>query len=527
MRKILTSVTILLFVLVLSACGGENVDNHNENNNGNENAATSSGDHEITIAIDQNFVTLDPHDAGDTVSIFGTMSMYEGLVGFDENMEIVPVLAEDYEISDDGLTYTFKLREDVKFHDGAEFNAEAVEANYERIMSDDENLSAKRNFQFIDSFEIIDDYEVEFTLDTPFSPMINKFAMVPMVSPDAIEEGTSFVEMNPVGTGQFKFVEWRQGTTLELERFDDYWSDEQSNVEKVFFEPVPENGSRVAMLKTGEADFIYPVPQQNVEELKGDDSIVVNETPSTIARYVSINTSKEPLNDERVRKAMNYAVDKDAYIQVVKDGYGNLLDSTMSTEVQHYAEQETYDFDLDKANELMAEAGYESGFEVEIWGNTTSETVKGMEFIKQQLEQINIDVKIQSMEEGTLSDEIYTPETPEESKVQLWYVSWSPSSGDADGATRSLFSNEYFPPNGSNSAYYDNDDVTKWINDANEAIDVEEQKELYEKIQETVYEDAPWIFLATDVNLSAQQDHLEGVYVLPDGSVVISDAQVK
>src|SRR5690625_3517918 len=252
------------------------------------------------------------------------------------------------------------------------------------------------------------------------------------------EEGTSFVEMNPVGTGQFKFVEWRQGTTLELERFDDYWSDEQSNVEKVFFEPVPENGSRVAMLKTGEADFIYPVPQQNVEELKGDDSIVVNETPSTIARYVSINTTKEPLNDERVRKAMNYAVDKDAYIQVVKDGYGNLLDSTMSTEVQHYAEQETYDFDLDKANELMAEAGYESGFEVEIWGNTTSETVKGMEFIKQQLEQINIDVKIQSMEEGTLSDEIYTPETPEESKVQLWYVSWSPSSGDADGATRSL-----------------------------------------------------------------------------------------
>ena len=525
MKKFFGLLFVLVLALVTVACGG-----NNDNSDSADKSAGKSdggGKKEITIAIDQNFVTLDPHNAGDTVSIFGVRSMYEGLVDFDEKMNIEPALAESYDISEDGLVYTFKLREDVTFHDGEPFNAEAVKVNFDRVMDDANNLSAKRSFQFIDSLEVIDDYEVAFYLSEPFSAMINKFAMVPMISPKAIEEGTKYVEANPVGTGTFKFVEWKQGTTLELEKNEEYWGGNQTNVEKVIFSPVPENGSRVAMLKTGEADFVYPLPQQNVKELENNDDITIDESPSTIARYVSINTFKDPYSDLKVREAMNYAVDKEAYIQVVKEGFGHVLDSTMSSETQYYSQQEPYEYNVEKAKELLKEAGYEDGFEAEIWGNTSSESVKGMEFIKQQLAQVGIDVSIKSMEEGTLSDEIYTPEKPEDAKVQMWYVSWSPSSGDADGATRGLFSSEFFPPNGANTAYYDNDDVTEWIKAANATADPKEQEAIYKDIQSTVYSDAPWIFLATDVNLAAHQNHLEGVYVAPDGSVDISHAQVK
>lgn len=523
MKKIAVLVLILTIALLSAACGNESGSSTNKSNKTNK----GSSNKEITIAIDQNFITLDPHNAGDTVSILGIRSMYEGLVGFDKDMNVIPALAESYEVSEDGVTYTFKLREGVKFHDGAPFNAEAVKANFDRVMDDANNLSAKRSWKFVESMEILGDYEVAFKLTEPFSAMLNKFGMVPMVSPKSIEKGTKFIEANPVGTGTFKFVEWKQGKTLEVEKYADYWDGDQTNVEKVKFSPVPENGSRVAMLKTGEADFVYPMPQQNVKQFKNSNDVTIEESPSTIVRYVSINTFMEPYKDLKVRQAMNLAVDKDAYIKVVKDGFGHILDSTMSSETQYYAKQEAYKYDVEKAKELLKEAGYEKGFKAEIWGNTSSESVKGMEFIKQQLAQIGIEVTIKSMEEGTLSDEIYTPEKPEDAKVQMWYVSWSPSSGDADGATRGLFSSEFFPPNGANTAYYNNDKVTNWIKEANASADPKEQEKIYHDIQKTVYQDAPWIFLASDINLSGHSNSLEGVYVAPDGAIDISKAQLK
>ncbi|WP_439108477.1 glutathione ABC transporter substrate-binding protein [Alkalihalophilus lindianensis] len=517
----------IVLLLIASGCSNENVEGNvsNENNEGENGVVETDRSNDITIAIDQNFITLDPHDAGDTVSIFGIRSMYEGLVGFDENMDVVPVLAEDYEVSEDALEYVFTLKEGVTFHDGEPFNAEAVKANFERVI--EEELRAARNLQYLESIEVLGEHEIKFTLSQPFGAMMNKFAMIPIASPKAFMESESNFALNPVGTGRFMFDVWNQGDSLTVTKYMDYWGANDINIEKVTFRPVPENGARAAMLKTGEADFVYPVPQNNVSEFDGSEDVIIEETPSTIARYVSINTFKEPYNDERVRQAMNYAVDKDAFLAVVKNGYGDYLDSTMSSQTQYYSKQESYAFDLEKANELMAEAGYENGFEAEIWGNTSSETSTGMQFIKQQLAQIDIDVEIKSMEEGTLSDEIYTPDTPEEAKLQMWYVSWSPSSGDADGATRSLFHSEYFPPNGANTAYYNNSEVSEWIDAANSTVDQNEQQEIYANIQSTVYKDAPWIFLGTDTILSGHKKELEGVYVLPDGSISITNANLK
>ncbi|WP_081922143.1 glutathione ABC transporter substrate-binding protein [Oceanobacillus jeddahense] len=510
---------MLMLSIVLVACSSD--DNESEGSS----SGNSADPENINIAIEQDFISLDPHDVGDTVSIFGTRSMYEGLLGFNENMELEPVLAEDYEVNEDSTEFIFQLREDVTFHDGEPFNAEAVEANFDRIM--DEELRASNNARYVDEIEILGEYEIKFILSEPYSPMLNKFAMILMGSPAAFEEDSEGFASNPVGTGAFQFEEWNQGNSMVVSKYEDYWGDLDTNVEQVTFRPVPENGSRVAMLQTGEADFIYPVPHNNMEELENEDSIIIEETPSTIARYVSINTQKEPFDDVRVRQAMNHAIDQEAFLTVVRNGYGDPLSSVMSSQTQYYAEQDLHATDLEEAQALMAEAGYEDGFSAEIWGNTASETSTGMQFIEQQLAQIGIDLEVRSMEEATLNDAIYTPETPEETDLQMWYVSWSPSSGDADGALRSLFHNEFQPPAGANTAYYDNQEVSDWIDEAVQTSDADRQEEIYADIQETVYEDVPWIFLGSDTILSGHVSSLEGVYVLPDGSVSIRDANVQ
>lgn len=492
---------------------------------GNAGKSSSKKD-ELVIAVNENFITMDPHNTGDTNSGSAQSSMLEGLLGFDGEGKIIPLLAEDYSVSDDGLDYTFKLRNGVEFHDGTAFNAEAVKTNYERIMNDKNLRLNSRGFNLITKIDILDDYQIKITLKEPYSGMLTRFVSAKILSPKLISENSGDIAKKPVGTGPFRFVEWVQGDHLTVERFDDYW-EKGDRVKKITYKPVPENGSRVAMLKTGEAGVIYPLPQQNYKELESNKDVVINKVPSTIARYVSINTMKKPFNDVRVRQAMNYAVDKNAFINVVNSGYGLPLDSIIPSKTLYYSKQELYEQNIEKAKELLKEAGYADGFKAEIWGNTNSDTMKGMQFIQQQLKPIGIDVEIKSMEEGTLSDEIYGAQTPEDAKVQMWYVSWSSYASDVTNATKPLFHSGSFPPGGANTAYYKNTDVDKWMDQANATGDSTKQAELYKNIQSTIYQEAPWIFLGVDEILASTRANVEGVRIDPTGGINVREAHFK
>ncbi|MBO0958837.1 glutathione ABC transporter substrate-binding protein [Neobacillus sp. MM2021_6] len=481
---------------------------------------------EMVIAVNENFISMDPHNTGDTNSNSVQSAMLEGLLGFDPDGKVMKKLAEDYSISENAMEYTFKLRQGVKFHDGEAFNAEAVKANYERIMKDDSLRLNSRGFNLITSIDVINEYEIKITLKEPYAGMLTRFVSAKIISPKLISEGKDKIGKNPIGTGPFKFVEWVQGDHLTVERFDEYW-DKKDRVQKISYKPVPENGSRVAMLKTGEAHVIYPLPSQNIKELESTKDVEVEKIPSTIANYVSINTMKKPFDDPRVRQAMNYAVDKDAFIKVVKTGFGLPLDSILPSKTLHYAKQEVYDQKIEKAKQLLKEAGLEKGFKTEIWGNTNSDTMKGMQFIQQQLKAIGIDVEIKSMEEGTLSDEIYGAQKPEDTKLQMWYVSWSAYPSDTTNATKPLFYSGSFPPNGANTAYYKNDQVDQWIEEVNKTADQGKQAEIYGNMQSTIYKDAPWIFLGVDEILAGKRKNVEGVVITPDGGIDVTDANLK
>ncbi|MFE5321103.1 glutathione ABC transporter substrate-binding protein [Paenibacillus sp. NPDC056579] len=522
-----TLMLMLIIAIVAAGCGG-NAGKDNANAGKDEGTkAVSKNNKDVVIAINANFITLDPHNASDTHSISGARTMYEGLMGFDENMNVVPVLAASHKISEDGLVYTFTLKENVKFHDGTDFNAEAVKVNLDRIRDEKNNLKLRKSFAKVTKVEAPDAKTVVITLSEPYNAFLNKMAMALMVSPKALKEQGENIAKNPVGTGSFKFKEWVQGDRLVVVKNESYWQKDLPKVDSITFKPVPENGSRIAMLKTGEADFIYPMPTEQVSEVQGQKDIVVDKIDSTIVRYVTLNTMKKPFDDVKVRQAINYAINKEAYIKVVKSGLGSKLDSTMSSKTQYYSKQTGYDYDVEKAKKLLAEAGYPTGFSAEIWGENDSETMKGMQFIQQQLALVGIKLEVKSMEGGTLSQQINSAKTPQEAKIQMWYVSWSPSSGDADGATRGLFSSEMFPPAGSNTAYYKNANVDKWIADANKSIDPKQAKTIYADIQKTIWEDAPWAFMGVDQVITGKRAYLNGVKAFPDGSISVRDAEIK
>ncbi|HAQ06597.1 MAG TPA: glutathione ABC transporter substrate-binding protein GsiB, partial [Bacillus bacterium] len=396
----LYSFMVLFFVLIMFLAGCSNSEStSNDSKDGKKDLKEPESQEvvkkegkDITIAVADNFISMDPHDTNDTLSYSAQKTMLEGLVGFDKDMKVIPVLAESYEANSAATEFTFKLKQGIQFHDGTPFNADAVKVNIDRLANPDNNLKRHSLFALVKETQVVDENTVKVILKEPFGAMINTFAhpAAMMISPKALETHGKEVALNPVGTGPFKFGEWKQSDHLKVIKNDSYWKDGSPKVDSITFKPTPENGARVAMLQTGEADFIYPVPTEQAESINGKDGIVVENNPSIIVRYLSMNTTKKPFDDPKVRQAINYAVNKDAFLKVVMNGFGSKLDSIIAPNTQFYAKQEVYEFNIEKAKQLLKEAGYENGFETKVWGNNNSSTQKGMEFVQQQLAQIGV-----------------------------------------------------------------------------------------------------------------------------------------
>jgi len=510
--------------LIVTGCGGkETSSTPAPASEPVSNAAAAAPDKDLTIGFNTDIQSLDPHNASDTLSMSVLGSMYESLIAFDENQKLTGELAESWEVADDNLTYTFKLRKDVKFHDGEPFNAEAVKKNYERCMAD-EKLRQYRTVKDWESVTVVDENTVAIKLKFPNSSFLNKMALYRMASPKTLENGKDFLIKNPCGTGAYIYKERVEGDHVTVVPFDGYWGD-KPGVSSVTFKAVPEDGARIAMLQTGEADYIYPMPAIQAPNLDGKKDIKVTAAPSNIMRYVTLRTNLPELSDKRVRQAMNYAIDKAAYNKTVFNGYAEQVNSCFPSTVLYYSEQSPYDFNLEKAKALMKEAGYEKGFKLTLWGDNISNEMKGMQFVQQQLKQINIDVEVVPFEPNTLGDKIYVD--PDKAEINMWYVNWSASSFDADGSMRNILHSEKMPPVSANTAYYNNPEFDKALDAAQRETDPAKLTELYAKAQKTVWEDAPWLFLGSDQVIAGQKTYVSGINLGPDGGLDITKAKLE
>ncbi len=285
-------------------------------------AAPAFAAKDAVMAVASTFTSLDPYDSNDTLSQAVGKTFYQGLFGLDKDMKLVNVLADSYEVSKDGLTYTFKLKKGVKFHDGT-FDAAAVKANLDRVTNPANKLKRYTLFNRVAKTDVVDANTVKVTLKEPFSPFINVLAhpSAVMISPAALQKYGKEVAFHPVGTGPFEFVEWKQPDHLKGKKFAGYWKTGYPKIDTITWKPVVDNNTRAAIMQTGEADFAFSIPFEQAAVLKTSTKVDLIASPSIIQRYLSLNTTVKPFNDPKVRQAINYAINKDALAKVAFAGY--------------------------------------------------------------------------------------------------------------------------------------------------------------------------------------------------------------
>lgn len=472
----------------------------------------------VTIAQYADAVSLDPQDTNDNASYGPEKVMLEGLVGFNAKMEQIPELAEKWDASPDATVYTFHLRQGVKFQDGTPFNAEAVKFNFDRIRNPDNKLKRYSLFKVISKVDVIDDYTVRFTLSEPFGAMIATFAHPAgaISSPTAIQKYGADYGKHPVGTGPYQFSDWVPADHLTMVKNPDYW--DQNNgpkVDKIIVKPVPEDGTRVAMLQKGDAQFINNVPFAQAATVKGDKNLSLVETPSIYTYWVAMNTQKKPFDNLKVRQALNYAIDKEAIIKSVLSSYAQPCDSPLAPGVWGYNKTMTYPYDPAKAKSLLAEAGYPNGFQATLRGASDTTAKQVMEALQAQFAKVGIQVQVQSLDSATLTAERFKP--LDQNKGELDYAGWSPSTGDADWGIRPLLTKDNWPPSNFNLAFYTNPKVEADVKAALQTSDPEKRKAAYADAQKVIMEDCPWGFLWSTTLLGGSRTNVGGISIQPDG----------
>ena len=484
---------------------------------------------DLTVAVYSAFTTLDPYDASDTLSQNVAKSFYEGLFGFDKDMKLVNVLAESYDVSKDGLEYTIKLKQGIKFSDGEPFNAAAVKANFDRVTNPENHLTRYQLYRNIESVEVVDDATVKFHLKEAFSAFINQLAHPSgvMICPKTLALSKKEVAFNPCGTGPYVLEKYNPAEYLVVKKNPSYWQKGLPKLDSISFRPVLEDATRVAMLRTGEAQFVDVVPPEHVERLKETPNIVVDAAPSIVQRQIYLNNTKKPFNDLRVRQALNYGLDKHAMVQVLYKGFSAPATGVAPEGIDYAKQFGEWPYDPKKAKELLTAAGYPNGFTATLWAaSNSSANQKMLQFLQQQYARIGVKLQVRALEAGqrvTLVQSV----GPEKSTSQMFCWGWSASTGELDWVLRPLLATSSFPPANSNYAYYSNPKLDSLLTAALKTTDRAEKTKIYDEAQELIWKDAPWVFLVVDQGISARSANLTGFYSLKDGGFNFLEADLK
>lgn len=523
---------VLVFTLgtTLAACGGNGDDENGTDGSPPSDSADNGQDPvegveggDLKIAISAEPVQLDPHGSNDVPSSNVAQNIYETLVYHDENLEIQPRLAKEFHAVDD-YTWEFNLRDDVTFHDGEPFNAEAVKANLERVL--DEDFGSPRAFLFtmISEINVVDEYTIQIVTEEPFAPLPAHFAHSggAIISPAAIEaenNGETTIATNPVGTGPFKFVSWDSGNEIVLEKNEDYWG-EPVKVDTVTFTVIEEDSTRLAMLERGDVHIADSVQPSDIARVEGSSNMELGQFESLSLAYIGFNTEKEPFNDVRVRQAISMAIDKNEIIEGVIDGVGIPAVGPIGPNVFGYNEDVSQlDYNVERAKELLAEAGYEDGFSTTIWTNDNRTRIDIAQVVQAQLAEIGVDMEIEVVEWGAYLEQTANGEH------DMFILGWVTVTADADYGVYSLFHSEQHGDPG-NRSFYTNEEVDRLLDEARRAPQ-EEREAMYHNIMEYLVEEAPMVYLYHSEYLIGLSPSIQGYWHHPNGIMMLHDVTIQ
>ena len=476
---------------------------------------------EITVAIGAAFSTLDPYDCPDVLTRVVSKSIYEGLYTYDKDLKPVPELAESYEVSPDSRIYTIKLKKGVKFHNGEDFNAEAVKVNFDRFINPDNHLSRLSAYSMIERVDALDPSTVRFTLKQPMAGFITRLAATTpqMICPQYVKQYGKNKQLatRACGTGPYVFDTYSPTDGLHVKKNPNYRVPGLPKLDGIYWVPVVENATRAAMLRSGEAQYVTPMPVEQIAMLKDDKSIEIQTIPGLMSRYLSINNSVKPFTDKRVREAINYAINKEALCKVAYSGYAVPMEGIIPAGLPTHLKMGPWPYDPKKARELLKEAGYPNGFETTLWSGYSNTTAsKAVQFIQQQLAQVGIKVTTRLLEPGVRTSDVYSVKNPKDAKVRLYYIGWSDSTMDPDLTIRPILDSREAPPRFMNAAYYNNPKLDAVLDKAAVEVNAEKRQALYNEAQEMVWKDAPWGFLLYEVNTAGANVHLKNFTIRAD-----------
>lgn len=530
--KLLT-IAFVLILGILAGCSGKSVDNSTEKPKKDDKKNIST-QNTLIVARGGDSAALDPSIVTDGESSKVTEQIFEPLLKYKEGTtEVEPGLAEKYDVAADGLKYTFHLRKGVKFHDGSDFNADAVVFNFNRWSDERSEFKfEKDSFDYYDSMfgapgdrvikevKKVDDNTVEFILNKPQAPFLQNMAMpfFAIASPKAIKDKKEKFKENPVGTGPFVFKEWKRNDSVTLEKNPNYWQKGLPKLDKVIIRVIPDNSARLTALRAGEIDLMEGVNPDDIKTIEGDQTIQKILRPSFNIGYLGFNLKKKPFDNKLVRQALNHAVNKE---EIIKAFYGGLAEPAKNpmppSLVGYNDEVKDYEYDLNKAKELLKKAGYEKGipgtftfYAMPVARPYMPDGKKVAETLQAEFAKLGIKTKIESPEWAVYLDDVNKGE-----KDDIFMLGWNGDNGDPDNFLFTLLDKTTIGSN--NYSFYDNEEVHKLLAEAQAEPDQEKRAELYKKAQVLIKEDAPWIPLVHSTPLLAGKANLKGYVPSPTG----------
>ena len=506
-KQLLSGVMTLLLSASLCACGGSKTAEGTSEAAGESSEAETSNTlsegtpvpgGSVVYGMTQDLASLDPHvdtDAGTRDVVF---NLYEGLVKPTSDGGFIPAVASDYIISDDAKTYTFTLRDGITFHDGTPVTIEDVKYSIDRYAEIQGESSAFSSL--VDSVEVQDDKTLVVNLKESYSEFL------PMMTIAIIPQSNEDPAGNPIGTGPFKYVSYTPGQNLELEKYDGYWQEGVPSLDSVEFKFIADVDTAFVELQAGTIDILKYLTSAQAETLGDDYNIVQGSMNLVHAMY--LNSAYEPLSKTEVRQALCYAVDRDAINNFIFGGKSHIIGSHMIPAMSKYYEPEAetvYSYDPEKAKELLADAGYADGFDLEITvPSSYSQHVDSAQIIADELSQVGINVTLNQVEWSTWLQDVYKG-----GNFQATVIGFDGTLAPSDWLKK------YVTDDAKNFMHYSNTEYDDVFNTAYTTVDDDVKVENYKKAQMILAEDAAAVYIEDPANLVAVSKKFGGYTFYP------------
>jgi peptide/nickel transport system substrate-binding protein len=457
---------------------------------------------DVVIGVGAEATTMDPRHATDVASQNIVNLVYAPLVELDDaTVSIVPVVAKNWENPDD-RTYIFHLRDDVRFHDGTPLTAHDVKYTFDTLRDPDFGARNLSLYSPIVELEAVDDHTVKFVLDEPNAAFLNNLTVGIVPKHIAEKNGDDFFTTTGLGAGPFKFEKWDQGERIILVANDDYF-DGRPTLNRVTFRPIPELTSRVLEVETGGVDAIDDIQPIDVTRLEADASVAVTRAPATGFTYMGLHNGNKPFDDIRVRQAIGYAIDRALIIDHVFMGTAQVAYTPIiPNSWAHEKDVNPFSYDMAKAKQLLADAGYPNGFDVTLDLSQNPVRRQIAEILQEEFKQLGINMSIREREWGAFYQDVV------DGKVTMYILGWVGQT-DPDGALYRQFHSKNLPPAGANRQAYKNAEVDELLELGRTTIDQEERKQIYSEAQKIIVEEASYVYLAYTEIMGAQNPKLK------------------